>query len=192
MWAVHKEVFESQAALYDESMEPFLNILDPSGLLEKSPIYREFEDYFYYAQLQIQGEGRQLTRLVSNKVPLEKIPSIIQAMGYYPSNQEIDDLINEVKCKSSLMVDSRYAEGKGEEVESMTFHDLIKLFINHRPYGDLNLEDIELSLSHAKRLEAGRPTPTGPVKKVNPTSIIKTEGIVTLLQQYGKIMFYIW
>lgn len=185
MWLVNDLVFESQAALYENCMEPFLNILDPSGQLAQSPIYREFEDYFYYAQLQIQGEGRQESRLVSDKVPLDKIPSIMQAMGYYPSNQEIDDLINEVKCNFILIADSRFAQGEGEEVDSITFHDLIKLFINHRPYGDVNLEDIELSLSHARRLETGRPTPTGPVKKINPDSLVKTQGIISLLQQYG-------
>jgi cilia- and flagella-associated protein 251 len=178
MWTVNTSAFASQTALFENSMEPFLNILDPSGAQVESPIYREFEDYFYYAQLQIQGEGRQESRLVSNLVPLEKVPSIMQAMGYYPSNQEIDDLINEVKY-------SRFAQGQGEEVTSITFHELIKLYINHRSYGDLNMEDIEVALSHAKRLEAGQSIPTGPVKKMSSSHAFKTEGLTSLLQQYG-------
>ena len=35
-----------------DNMEPFLNMLDPSGALEESPAYKEFRDFFFYAQLE--------------------------------------------------------------------------------------------------------------------------------------------
>ncbi|KAJ1340862.1 hypothetical protein BSLG_004339 [Batrachochytrium salamandrivorans] len=58
-------------------------------------------------------------RLISNEVDLAQMPSIMQAMGFYPSNQEIDDMINEVKF-------SKFVHGKGEEVSTLTLLDLIK------------------------------------------------------------------
>ena len=50
-WSIHPEVLEAQASISANSLDPFLNMIDPSGLAEQGPIYREFEDYFYYAQL---------------------------------------------------------------------------------------------------------------------------------------------
>lgn len=43
----------------------------------------------------------------------------MQAMGFYASAQEIEDMVNEVKY-------SRFAEANGEEVSSISFEDLLK------------------------------------------------------------------
>jgi hypothetical protein len=51
MWALHPSALEAQIALGGKDLEPFLNMLDGSGLGENSPFYKEMEDYFYYAQL---------------------------------------------------------------------------------------------------------------------------------------------
>lgn len=104
----------------------------------------------------------------------------MQAMGFYPSNQEIDDLINQVKY-------SRFAQGKGEEVDWISFPDLIRLFLNHRPFEQMNSEALEVALSHAKALEPGKAFPTAPVKKLTAGQKIKADGIVAILQQYGII-----
>jgi hypothetical protein len=51
-----------------------------------------------------------------------------------------------------------------------------------------SIEEIELALSHAKRLEPGKPTPLGPVTKLDPRELIKLEGLEALLGQYGEAM----
>ncbi|XJO78238.1 hypothetical protein BDV3_002714 [Batrachochytrium dendrobatidis] len=178
-WNINTAVLEAQASIFAGSLEPYLNMLDPSGLGEKSPIYREFEDYFYYAQLQSQKGDAAGNRIISDQVSLTQVPSIVQAMGYYPSNQEIDDMINEVKY-------SRFSQGEGKEVESITFPELIKLYLNHRPVRDISLNDIEIALSHAKRLEPGKPLPKGPVVKLSLNQTVSSKGIVSLLQQFGE------
>ena len=114
-------------------------------------------------------------------------------MGFYPSNLEMDDLINEVKY-------SRFAEGEGEEVNKITFGELIKcnllshyeidtdivVYLNHRPVHDVSFEDIEIALSHARRLEPGKPLPSGPVMKMIASQSVKQSGLMALLQQFGK------
>ena len=52
MWTINytlidKEIKEKR----QEGTDPFINMLDNSGLGENGPAYRELEDYFYYAQL---------------------------------------------------------------------------------------------------------------------------------------------
>lgn len=50
---------------------------------------------------------------------IEHIPSIMQAMGFYPSNQEIDDMINEVKY-------GKLMDGETRPAVDIKFEDLIK------------------------------------------------------------------
>ena len=64
-----------------------------------------------------QGEDAATTRLIQETVNIAEIPSIMQAMGFYPSEKEIEDMINEVKYSSVH---------EGELVEGITFADLIK------------------------------------------------------------------
>ena len=44
-----------------------------------------------------QGVDTMDTRQVSTMVPLSEIPFVMRAMGHYPSEQEVEDMINEVK-----------------------------------------------------------------------------------------------
>ncbi|KAJ2996485.1 Cilia- and flagella-associated protein 251, partial [Globomyces sp. JEL0801] len=177
MWTLNASVLESQIIAGGEKMEPFLNMLDPSGKGVQGDIYREFEDYFYYAQIKTQGEDVSVDRIVGDTVPLSQVPFIIQAMGYYPSNMEIDDMINEIKY-------SRFSEGETEEVKEVTLNEIIKLYLNHRPETSVSSEDLEIALSHAKRLEPGKGVPLGPVTKVRRNQTIKTEGLVSIMQQF--------
>lgn len=166
----------NQIAPHIDSIDPFLNILDPSGQLIHSPIYKEFEDYVYYTHLQIQGEDSKEEREVTSQIPLGRIVSICQAMGYYASNQEIEDMVNEVKF-------TRFAKGDGEEVETVSFHDLIRLFINHKPYGDVNMDDLEICLSHAKCLEPGLPPPVLPITRIPPNAPVRMAGTSLLIKE---------
>ena len=51
MWTIHTNALDAQIALGGKDQEPFLNMLDESGLGAEGAFYREMEDYFYYAQL---------------------------------------------------------------------------------------------------------------------------------------------
>ena len=109
----------------------------------------------------------------------------MQAMGFYATQQEIDDMLNEVKY-------SRFAEGQGEEVDSISFADLIKrklsnflrfifaVYINHRPYVDVTREDILQALTKAFDREdadyTGQPSDESKLSK---------EKLKLLLQSYG-------
>lgn len=62
----------------------------------------------------------------------------MQALGYYPTDKEIDDLLNEIKY-DHVTVD-------GEVVEAVEIGELVKLYINHRPVQDCAEEDISRAL----------------------------------------------
>lgn len=113
-------------------MIPFYNLLDGG---RDGKFFRELKDYFYYVQLCSQGIGTLERRQVSTHIPLEEIPSVMRAIGFYPSEEEIEEMINEVKF-------SKYAD-TGEEVTKINLGDFIKLYINHRPALSLSMKTIQ-------------------------------------------------
>ncbi|KAJ3335938.1 Cilia- and flagella-associated protein 251, partial [Kappamyces sp. JEL0680] len=178
MWVMNTAVVDMQIGYGGEGMEPFYQMLDPEKGKD-GDIYREFEDYFFLGQIRTQGEDVSVDRIVGDTVRLDQVPSIMQGMGYYPSNQEIDDMLNEVKY-------GKLADGETNPAVDINFDDLIKLYLNYRPVFPPTKEDLEIALSHAKRLEPGKPTPLGPVPKVHPNRHIRSEGLFSLLGQFGE------
>ncbi|NXV65082.1 CF251 protein, partial [Molothrus ater] len=131
-WKVNLHALDAAAFLGGEDLIPFYNLLDGG---REGKFFRELEDYFYYVQLCSQGIKTLETRQVSTHIPLEEIPSVMRAIGFYPSEEEIEEMINEVKF-------SKYAD-TGEEVTKINLDDFIKLYINHRPALGLSMKTIQ-------------------------------------------------
>uniref|UniRef100_A0A8C4U3R4 Uncharacterized protein n=1 Tax=Falco tinnunculus TaxID=100819 RepID=A0A8C4U3R4_FALTI len=131
-WEVNLNALDAAASLGGEDLIPFYNLLDGG---REGEFFRELEDYFYYAQLCSHGIDTLETRQVSTHIPLEEIPSVMRAMGFYPSEEKIEEIINEVKF-------SKYAD-TGEQVTTISFEDFIKLYINHRPVFGLSMKRIQ-------------------------------------------------
>lgn len=75
------------------------------------------------------------TRVLDDTVPLSELPNLMRAMGYYPTEQEVTSMMDEVRY-------SNFSE-KGEARESVRIEDFIKLFVNHRPVYGIGKNDIE-------------------------------------------------
>jgi len=143
MWSVNVEVLEAQNAIGGKGNEPFINLLDPRG--RDSDIYKEMEDYFYYAQLRTQGEDCIRNRVIEKKIGISEVACILQAIGYYPSEQDIEDIKNEIKYSKVLET--------GDYIEYIEFEDLIRIYLNHRPAIDLTKKQIEDALTRTKQYE---------------------------------------
>ncbi|NXA93805.1 CF251 protein, partial [Melanocharis versteri] len=130
-WKVNLAL-DAAAFLGGEDLIPFYNLLDGG---REGLFFRELEDYFYYVQLCRQGIKTLENRQVSTHIPVEEIPSVMRAIGFYPSEEETEEMINEVKF-------SKYAD-TGEEVTEINLGDFIKLYINHRPALGLSMKTIQ-------------------------------------------------
>lgn len=98
LYTLNPLALETQIALSGTGIDPYLDLLFPrSDIPSRDAFVREMEDYFYYAQLRSQGEDAIRTRRIEGLVPVAEVPLIMQAMGYYPSLQEVEDLVNEVR-----------------------------------------------------------------------------------------------
>ncbi|XP_062446338.1 cilia- and flagella-associated protein 251 [Rhea pennata] len=130
-WEVNLPALEAAVPLGGEDLVPFYSLLDGG---RDGEFFRELEDYFYYAQLRSHGMDTMETRQVSTHIPLEEIPFVMRAMGFYPSEEKIEEMINEVKF-------SEYVD-TGKQVTKINLGDFIKLYVNHRPAFGLSMKKI--------------------------------------------------
>jgi len=80
-------------------------------------------------------ENTTKSRKLDNKVPLEELPNLMRAMGYYPTEQEVQNMNDEVKF--SIFSD------EGKATTSVELDQFIKLFVNHRPVYGIGKNNIE-------------------------------------------------
>ena len=85
---------EASSQLGGEDLEPFYELLEGG---RDGELFQELEDYFYYALLRSQNVDTMETRETSTKISLSQVPFVMRALGYYPTEQEVDDMLNEVK-----------------------------------------------------------------------------------------------
>lgn len=164
MWEINLDALEAAAALGGEGLVPFYGLLEGG---RDGELFAELEDYFYYAQIRSQGVDTTDTRQVSTKVPLAQVPYIMRALGYYPTEQEIDDMINEVKFRDYV--------ASGKYVNEIDLGEFIKLYVNHRPAFGLSPFDLNEAFT-----KLGIPSDEG--------FAIDRDRLLTLLQNKGEHM----
>uniref|UniRef100_I3LZ44 Uncharacterized protein n=1 Tax=Ictidomys tridecemlineatus TaxID=43179 RepID=I3LZ44_ICTTR len=116
------KALEAAVSLGGEDLTPFYGLV--SGGRE-GKFYRELEDYFYYSQLRSQGIDTMETRKVSEHICLSEVPYVMRAIGFYPSEEKIDDMFNEIKF-------SKYVD-TGKLIDKINLPDFFKIYLNHRP-----------------------------------------------------------
>ncbi|KAH9503911.1 Cilia- and flagella-associated protein 251 [Bulinus truncatus] len=131
MWEINIAALSAQAKLGGEDLVPFYGLLEGG---RDGELFAELEELFYYAQLRYQGINSLETRQISNRVPLTEVPYIMRAMGFYPSEQEIEDMLNEIKYDEYVNL--------GHYQEDIDLGGFIKLYVNHRPAFGLSAEKL--------------------------------------------------
>ncbi|XP_025018842.1 cilia- and flagella-associated protein 251 [Python bivittatus] len=131
-WDVNLDALDAAVSLGGKDLVPFYNLLEGG---RDGEFFKELEDYFYYAQLCHQGINTMEPRKVSTHIPLEQVPFVMRAMGFYPSEEQVEDMLNEVKFSEFLET--------GKQVTHINLGDFIKLYVNHRPAFGLASKEIQ-------------------------------------------------
>ncbi|XP_068749733.1 cilia- and flagella-associated protein 251-like [Montipora capricornis] len=164
MWEINLDALEAAAALGGEGLVPFYGLLEGG---RDGELFAELEDYFYYAQIRSQGVDTTETRQVSTKVPLAQVPYIMRALGFYPTEQEVDDMINELKFSNYVTT--------GKYVTEIDLGEFIKLYVNHRPAFGISPFDLHEAFS-----KLGTPSDEG--------FALDRDDLLSLLQNKGEHM----
>uniref|UniRef100_A0A2K6UQF6 Cilia- and flagella-associated protein 251 n=1 Tax=Saimiri boliviensis boliviensis TaxID=39432 RepID=A0A2K6UQF6_SAIBB len=133
-WKINLSVLEAAVSLGGEDLTPFYGLL--SGGRE-GKFYRELEDYFYYSQLRSQGIDTMETRRVSEHICLSELPFVMRAIGFYPSEEKIEDIFNEIKF-------GEYVD-TGKLIDKINLPDFLRVYLNHRPPFGNTLSSIQKS-----------------------------------------------
>jgi WD40 repeat protein/Ca2+-binding EF-hand superfamily protein len=143
MWEIHTshlDMLEAESAIKAENtadaevaaLAPYLSLLEGGA---DGAFFHEIVDYFYLAQLRVQGEDATAAREISGRIPLREIPNVMRAIGFYPTDQEIQHMCSEVKF-------SKFTQ-TSETVESLDLPEFVKLYVNHRPVFGVGKAQIE-------------------------------------------------
>lgn len=82
MWQVDVGPIELAISLGGEGIEPFIQLIEGGA---EGQTYQDINDFFYYAMIRSKNENTMKTRKLEGRVPVEQLPSLMQAMGYYPT-----------------------------------------------------------------------------------------------------------
>ena len=123
-----------------DGIKPFLNLLE-GGIGGKK--YKEMVDYFYYAQIKSKDENTTKHRVLDQTVAINYIHGLLSSLGYYPSIEEINNIQREVRHMKHL-------ENAKEKSDDINFETFVKIYLNHRPYIELDVDKIEDSFDNMK------------------------------------------
>ncbi|XP_051923496.1 cilia- and flagella-associated protein 251 isoform X2 [Hippocampus zosterae] len=165
-WQISYSALEGAAALGGKELEPYYTLLEGG---RNGEFYREIEDFFYYCQIHNQGLESMETRQLSPKIPLTELPSLMRALAYFPTEREVEDMLNEVKL-------GQYTE-TGEYITDINLAELIKLYINHRPAFGISAEELVTAFEVLGE-------PGGPTGK----PVLDRDHMLELLQVRGEAM----
>ena len=134
---MHYPAIEASSKLGGEDLMPFYDLMQGG---REGELFKELEDYFYYAMIRSQGVNTMKQRHVTVAIPIDEIPFVMRSLGFYPTEQEVEDMLNEVKF-------SKYVE-TGKYVTDIDLNTFIKLYVNHRPAFGLDAQLILDSFQH--------------------------------------------
>jgi hypothetical protein len=157
-WLIEPQSVSSASFLGGDGIEPFVKLLEGG---EEGEFFADMKDYFYYSQIRSQGEDTTKARTLDGTLPADEIPHLMCALGYFPTQLEIQNMITEIKY-------SKFSE-TGEVVERVGFEDFVKLYVNHRPVFAVGPRQVQLAVDAMKREE-------GPLSKQMLLSLLTKQG----------------
>ncbi|XP_072944210.1 cilia- and flagella-associated protein 251-like [Epargyreus clarus] len=123
-WAANYRAVETTTKLGGGDLDPYYCLIEDG---RPGWLFHEIRDLFYYIQILCQGTFSPAMRRVKDYIPIDSLPDLMRALGYFPTEYEVENLIIEAKFKV-------YQRKPSTEID---FEEFVKLYLNHRPaFGD--------------------------------------------------------
>ncbi len=75
-------------------------------LKEEGGLYAELKDYFCLVQLEA-GGGAGAKQELRREIPLEAMERVCRGLGFFPTEREIEDMVNEVSLNNNSISGER-------------------------------------------------------------------------------------
>ncbi|XP_046965477.1 cilia- and flagella-associated protein 251-like [Vanessa cardui] len=119
-WAANYRSVETTSKQGGGDLDPYYCLIENG---RPGWLFHEIRDLFYYIQILCQGTFSPAMRRVKDYIPIESLPDLMRALGYFPSDYEVENLIVEAKYKI-------FNRTPSTEID---FEEFVKLYLNHRP-----------------------------------------------------------
>lgn len=144
LWRVKPHVLDTIATA-DTGVDPYVALLDGGA---EGDAYKEIQDLFIFSQIRSQGEDTMSPRICGDRMPLSEVPNFMRAIGFYPTEYELQTLVDEVRYSNFTRT--------GVEVDSVSLDEAVRLYVNHRPVLGIGKAAIQDALGViAARMEGG-------------------------------------
>ena len=117
-WKINDRSLDEHRIRGGLGMAPFYALLNDDE-------FKLLQNVFYFCQLEAQGLETEGDRKVTRSIPLNKVADGVRALGWFPSELQIEELLTEIKF-------SQFHKTQ-EQATEVDLDDFIKLYLNHRP-----------------------------------------------------------
>ncbi|XP_066594488.1 cilia- and flagella-associated protein 251-like [Prorops nasuta] len=145
MWKINFRSVDVSAHLGGKNLQPYYSLIEGG---KEGWLMKEIRDFFYFGQI-LEREHNMTIRNICDKVSIKQIPNLMRAIGVYLSNQEFENIVNEVSYKN-------YAR-TGQLVEEINFQSFVKLYINHRPVFGFSFQELKKAFLNLSSSASARP-----------------------------------
>ncbi|CAG5011460.1 unnamed protein product [Parnassius apollo] len=118
-WAADYSALDKTTKLGGGDLDPYYCLIENG---RPGWLFHEIRDLFYYIQILCQGTFSPSMRRVKDYIPLDALPDLMRALGFFPSEYEVENLI----------VEAKYKVCQRRPSTEINFEEFVKLYLNHR------------------------------------------------------------
>jgi len=173
LWAVNTNAVEASVQLGGQGIDPYMSLIEGG---RGGAFYQDMLDYFYYAQLCSQGINTTVRRKITGFIPVHQVIHLMRALGYYPTQQEVMDIENEIHFSHQTHL--------GSYKDKVDLEEFIKLYVNYRPVFGIGKGQFTKGFKALKRVKG----PKGGEAAEEEGASLSRDELCEHLQTLGEVM----
>lgn len=180
IWAVSERAVEQSVAAGGTGMAPFLSLLEGGASGSR---YQEICDIFAYGQVHAQGEASTQPRRAGITLPITELASVMRALGFFPTTEELAALTNEARLSSATAANAsnESAVDGGAGGGSVDLPTLVRLYVNHRPVVQPSQQEVINALNTVMAHASAQ-------GETDDAGAIRWGGLTHILNSYGEAL----
>lgn len=167
MWKINESVSQTHYQSGGTGLAPFCYLL-PGG--KNGWLFQELLDMFYYLQiLAVDGESKAGSKNIEF-MNVSEIADFMRSVNFFPTDFEIKNMMREMELFHK---------------EHITFAELVKMYVNHKPVHGTRSTELERALDLFIRRFRGRNSKRSSMSSNQSTTIDRSD-LMRILTEFGE------